>query len=190
LDGRYYHLSFDDGFKNNLTNAAPLLVERQIPASFFIATDFIGVSYAAAERYCSEQLRLEGVVEFLNWDDCRSLVSHGFEVGSHTRGHVVLSSQRPKELREELQISRKVIQDQLSVACDFFAWPFGQPSDVEGVEPDAFWEAGYQAVFGAFRGRVQPRKTLAHAIPRHHLEPFWPLRQSLLFCWGGRGEPA
>jgi peptidoglycan/xylan/chitin deacetylase (PgdA/CDA1 family) len=35
-------LTFDDGYANNVTEAAPLLVDFKMPASFYLATGFIG----------------------------------------------------------------------------------------------------------------------------------------------------
>lgn len=36
-----FAITFDDGFRNNLTIAAPLLAERHIPATFYLTTGFI-----------------------------------------------------------------------------------------------------------------------------------------------------
>ena len=44
IDGRYFCLTFDDGFKNCLTNALPILLEHQAKAAFFVPTSFIGTS--------------------------------------------------------------------------------------------------------------------------------------------------
>ena len=35
-------LTFDDGYRDNLINAKPLLVEHEVPASIFLATGYIG----------------------------------------------------------------------------------------------------------------------------------------------------
>jgi peptidoglycan/xylan/chitin deacetylase (PgdA/CDA1 family) len=35
-------ITFDDGYANNLTNAAPILAARQLPATVFVSTGFIG----------------------------------------------------------------------------------------------------------------------------------------------------
>jgi len=36
-----FAVTFDDGFENNLTVAAPILADRGIPATFYVTTDFI-----------------------------------------------------------------------------------------------------------------------------------------------------
>ncbi|MDR0609739.1 MAG: polysaccharide deacetylase family protein [Planctomycetaceae bacterium] len=41
LPDRAVHVSFDDGYKNNLTFAAPLLARYEIPATIFITTNLI-----------------------------------------------------------------------------------------------------------------------------------------------------
>lgn len=41
LPDRAVHVSFDDGYRNNLTLAAPLLAKYEIPATIFITTDFL-----------------------------------------------------------------------------------------------------------------------------------------------------
>ena len=40
LSGRYFCVTFDDGFKNNAANALPILAERGVPAAFFLADRF------------------------------------------------------------------------------------------------------------------------------------------------------
>lgn len=35
-------LTFDDGYENNVTNAAPMLADHGMTASFFLATSFVG----------------------------------------------------------------------------------------------------------------------------------------------------
>ncbi|HKS56444.1 MAG TPA: polysaccharide deacetylase family protein [Steroidobacteraceae bacterium] len=42
LPSRAACITFDDGYANNLTVAAPILAQRELPATVFIATDFIG----------------------------------------------------------------------------------------------------------------------------------------------------
>ncbi|MGE0445923.1 MAG: polysaccharide deacetylase family protein [Vicinamibacterales bacterium] len=41
---RAFAITFDDGFRNNVAIAAPVLAEMQIPATFYVTTGFIGTS--------------------------------------------------------------------------------------------------------------------------------------------------
>lgn len=42
LPPRAFAISFDDGFRNNLTIAAPILERHQVPAIFYLTTGFMG----------------------------------------------------------------------------------------------------------------------------------------------------
>ena len=52
VDGRYFHLSFDDGFRNNFTNAMPILQRHAVPAIFFVPSDLIGADWERSRSYC------------------------------------------------------------------------------------------------------------------------------------------
>lgn len=41
LPPRPFAVTFDDGFRNNLSVAAPVLVDEHVPATFYVTTDFI-----------------------------------------------------------------------------------------------------------------------------------------------------
>lgn len=41
LPPRAFAITFDDGFENNLSVAAPILADERVPATFYITTDFV-----------------------------------------------------------------------------------------------------------------------------------------------------
>ena len=41
IKGEYFVITFDDGFKNNFTNAYPILLKHSIPAIFYITTGIV-----------------------------------------------------------------------------------------------------------------------------------------------------
>jgi len=71
-----FAVTFDDGFENNLTIAAPILAEKHIPATFYITTGFVDcnrMSWIDRIEYALEdapdgKLRLPwGDVTFWGW---------------------------------------------------------------------------------------------------------------------------
>jgi peptidoglycan/xylan/chitin deacetylase (PgdA/CDA1 family) len=185
LDQDLFHLSFDDGFRNILTNALPLLRRYEVPAIFFVPTALIagGSDRASARR---------GVIEMASWADLEQVATAGFEIGSHTRTHARFAaiSRSSAAVEDEIFGSKADIERRLG-SCHYISWPYGRISDADETTLRAVEHAGYAACFGAFRGRVIPRQTLPFRIPRHHFEPHWPLSHVKYFARGGlEGAPA
>lgn len=191
IRGRNYHLSFDDGFKNNLTNAAPILRELGIPGLLFAPTSYIGGDWESARRFCQEAANYSGVIELMSWQELAQLPDYGIEVGSHTRTHPRLAEVTgPAQLRSEIVDSKRELEDRLGTECRYFSWPFGRRTDVSRAALDLISESGYEACFGAYRGRVEPGTTDRWSIPRHHFEPHWPLAHIRYFLSGGHETAA
>ena len=74
LPPRAFAITFDDGFENNCSVAAPVLSELNIPATFYVTTNFVdrnGMSWIDRIEYCLEQVPAGRVS--LPWDDsCHS----------------------------------------------------------------------------------------------------------------------
>ena len=117
IDGKYFHLSFDDGFKNNITNAIPILDKYDVPAIFFIPTSLIGSNWEQAREFCLDRTNYGGVIEFLEWSDVLDMVSLGYEIGSHTSSHLRLSdiSTNKERLLFEVEDSKLVIEKELKL---------------------------------------------------------------------------
>lgn len=186
IDGRFFHLSFDDGFRNIVSNAIPTLETEGVPAIIFVPTDFVGANWKQARDYAVGVAKYRAPVEIANWDDLRTIAEKGFEVGSHTCTHARLSqlSGKNKQLQNEISGSKKQIEDQLSTPCKFIAYPFGKPGDYDQVTLETTREAGYEGGFGIHRGSIIPGETDPMLIPRHHFEPEWPLSHIRLFANG------
>ncbi len=130
-DGRYFCVSFDDGFRNCLTNALPILVEHDCPATFFVPTDYIGIDldrdWETAWRFYRESPSYCLPLDFLDWDDCRRLQAAGMTIGSHTCTHARLADLEPAQAQRELVESKARIEAELGGPCRHFAPPKGRP---------------------------------------------------------------
>ena len=186
IDGRYFHLSFDDGFRNVFTNAVPILSDLGVPAIVFVPSAIIDADWQTTQQFCLQTARYAAVIEMMRWDDLRQMVSSGLEVGSHTRTHARLAdiSNDPSRLEYELAGSKRDIERALGGPCRYIAWPFGTRSDVDDASLRKVVEVGYEACFGAFRGSVVPGRTDRFRIPRHQFEAQWPLRHIRYFAAG------
>lgn len=175
-EARYFHISFDDGYRNLLRNALPFLKTLKIPALVFVVTERAG------------QDPTEGPDQrLMSWEELRLIRTWGFEVGSHTQSHPRLSEIAAQELEKEVAESKRAIEDRLGAECSYIAWPGGRRADVDERFFAAVRAVGFKACFGGFRGSVVPSQTNRFSIPRHHLEASWPLSHVRYFA-AGHGE--
>ncbi len=183
ITGRYFCISFDDGFKNWITNAVPILLEKKAPAAFFVVTGYIGTS---PERDRDKLLRFyDGgglLMEFLDWDDCRAMNDAGMTIGSHTINHVHLAELDDDAASAEITGSKETIETELGRACDHFCCPFGR----EGIDydasshPDLVRRVGYRSFLTGHRGAmVQGGSSMS--IRRDHLLCGWGNHQLKYF---------
>ena len=186
IDRRYYHLSFDDGFRNNFTNALPVLRKHEVPAIIFVPSSLIEASWEQTKTYCLETTRYNSVIEMLSWDELKEIVSLGYEIGSHTKNHARFSeiSHDTALLEEEIAGSKEVLEAQLGNECKYISWPYGGAADADDESLKITKRSGYRACFGAYRGTIVPKETDMFRIPRHHFEVQWPLSHVEYFARG------
>ncbi len=188
INGKYYHLSFDDGFRNNFTNALPILKKYDVPAIFFIPSSLIDASEDKIDKYCMETTKYNSVIEMLKWDDVREMISLGYEIGSHTKTHARFSdiSNNQELMEDEIVGSKKEIEENLDYECKYISWPYGTLDDADDKSLEMAKQAGYTACFGAYRGTIKPGDTDIFSIPRHHFEVQWPISHVMYFARGNR----
>ena len=106
-------VSFDDGTTDWADDVLPVLVRHQVPAVFYVATDFV-------ER----QLPLPHGGAPISWTGLAELVSTGLAtIGSHTHTHLLLDRAPREAVVDELARSKGLIEDRLGVECAHFAYP-------------------------------------------------------------------
>ena len=187
IEGKNFHLSFDDGFKNNRTNVLPILLKNDVPAIFFVPSGLIGSNYSKVEEYCLKKTNYNKVIEMLNWDDLKYIIDKGFEIGSHTKNHFKLSTLIDfNQINDEISGSKSVLEKKLGIICNYFSWPYGTLNDIDHDIIALIKNSDYKASFGAFRGKIEPKVTDKFIIPRHHFEVQWPLQHIRYFSNGGR----
>jgi peptidoglycan/xylan/chitin deacetylase (PgdA/CDA1 family) len=175
IDGRYFCVTFDDGFKNWFTNAVPILVDQGAAAAFFLVTRYIGTS-PEADRDALLGFYEEGdlLMEFLNWDDCRQMVAAGMTIGSHTVNHVRLAALDEAAAEAELRQSKQTIEAELGQPCDHFCCPFGRENIdyFPDRDPNIARRVGFKSFLSGHRGAMRQGNS-PMMVRRDHLLAGW-----------------
>lgn len=115
-------ITFDDGLRDFVTGAMPILDRHALPATLYVATDYIG----GTSRWLAELG--EGDRPMMSWDDVRAVARAGIELGAHTATHPEMDVLTPGEARKEIRTSKARIEDALDDAVRTFAYPHGYAS--------------------------------------------------------------
>ena len=90
---------------------------------------------------------------YLSWDEIIEMSQNGIEIGSHTKSHPQLTSLTYDECKEELIISKKLIEEKIGKRLRVFAYPFGGRNDLNKMVEKAAQEAGYEFAFSLYEDR-------------------------------------
>jgi peptidoglycan/xylan/chitin deacetylase (PgdA/CDA1 family) len=129
-------ITFDDGYRDFLASAFPILSEYGFTATVFLPTAFIG-----------DSVRTFQGKECLTWGDVKSLRKAGMSFGSHTVNHPELKHLKRPEIEAELRSSKMTIEERLGEPIRSFSYPFAFPEANRGftkILTDILQSNGYE----------------------------------------------
>lgn len=124
-------ITFDDGYRDNYTDAFPILKEFNMNATIFVIS-----SYLDRELY-------------LTTEEIEEMSDYGIDIESHTVSHVKLSTLSYENQLKELKNSKEIIEKITNKPVISIAYPEGKYNN---TTKKAVIEAGYSMGFTIERG--------------------------------------
>lgn len=142
-------VTFDDGYGDNLSCAAPILKKYGIPATFFVTSGFINTKKVFPWD-------VDNPVEnpIMTWDDVRQLDRMGFEIGAHSMTHADLGRLSLEEARTEIRMAKQQIEAELGKEISAFAFPYGGRSNCKPEVSAVVKEEGFSYCCLGYGGKV------------------------------------
>lgn len=161
-------LTFDDGFADIYDHAWPLLRERRLPFTLFLATRYVG----GRMQWAGSTAKADGAA--LSWDQIKRFVDSGLcTMGNHTHSHVPPDKLTP----DELDACSEVIEENLGLRPQHFAYPWGIPvTHLEDELRNRFRSVATGAVGRNFPGSDQMR---LRRVPVRRTDPLEFFRAKL-----------
>ena len=169
LPARAALITFDDGYRDNLENALPVLRRHGYPAVVFVPIGFLDDGRPLPHE---EPLRLLGVRnETLGWDELREFEAGGVRIESHGIGHRPLSELDPAEATREIALSKLRLEERLGREVDAFAFVKGSQADYRPEHASLVQQAGYKLAFTSVSGANGPESD-RFRLRRYNIEPY------------------
>lgn len=103
-------ITFDDGYRDNYTNAYPILKKYGFTGVIFVITSFID----------------RKLPYYISWDMAKEMQESGvIDIESHTVDHISMTELNDEKLRRELTESKKRIEEVLEKPAEYVAYPTG-----------------------------------------------------------------
>jgi peptidoglycan/xylan/chitin deacetylase (PgdA/CDA1 family) len=169
LPSRAVLITFDDGYRDNLENAFPVLRRHGYPAVVFVPIGFLDDGRPLPHE---EPLRLLGIRnETLDWDQLAELEAGGVRIESHGIGHRPVSELEPAEAAREIALSKLRLEERLGREVEAFAFVKGSLADYRPEHASLVQQAGYKLAFTSVSGANGPGSD-RFRLRRYNVEPY------------------
>lgn len=137
LPSRPVIITFDDGYRDCLDFAVPILRDLGLTATIYAVVGLVG----AASHWLARERGIEGI-PLLGWADALRLKEAGLQCGSHAMTHVRLTEVSPDQCRHELEASRRLLVERLGYEVSHLSFPHGSYNAAVQI---AARKAGYKS---------------------------------------------
>jgi peptidoglycan/xylan/chitin deacetylase (PgdA/CDA1 family) len=164
-------ITFDDGYRDTLENALPILRQHGYPAVMFVPIGYLGDTRPLPHE---ERLAAHGLVNpTLDWGELAELEAGGIRIESHGISHRPLSELAIDEAAREITLSKLRLEERLGRPVRAFAYAKGAEAHYEPVHVILLRQAGYELAFTSVSGANTP-STDPMRLRRYNVEPYAP----------------
>jgi peptidoglycan/xylan/chitin deacetylase (PgdA/CDA1 family) len=164
-------ITFDDGYRDNLENALPILHRHGYPAVIFVPIGFLDGDRPLPHE---EALRTLGVRNAtVGWGELEELEAGGIRVESHGIGHRPVSELEPSEAAREIALSKLRLEERLGREVEAYAFVKGSLADYRPEHVSLVQQAGYKLAFTSVSGANGPASD-RYRLRRYNVEPYPP----------------
>jgi peptidoglycan/xylan/chitin deacetylase (PgdA/CDA1 family) len=164
-------ITFDDGYHDNLENAAKVLRTYGYPAVLFVPIGYLGDRLPLPHE---EHLAAQGILNrTIDWDEVAELERQGVRIESHGISHRPLADLEVDEAAREITLSKFRLEEGLGRPVRAFSYVKGSEAHYKAVHLSLVRQAGYDVAFTAVSGANSP-STDPLQLRRYNIEPYSP----------------
>jgi peptidoglycan/xylan/chitin deacetylase (PgdA/CDA1 family) len=164
-------ITFDDGYHDNLDNAARVLRKYGYPAVLFVPIGYLDDRHPLPHE---ERLASEGILNpTIDWDELGELEREGIRIESHGISHRPLADLEVDEAAREISLSKLRLEERLGRPVRAFSYVKGSEAHYKPVHLSLVRQAGYDVAFTAVSG-ANSQDTDPLQLRRYNIEPYPP----------------
>ena len=150
-------ITFDDGYKDLIENALPLLKKYNFKATCLIISNLIGKRNIWDEY--NDNIKNK---ELMNLSDINYWLKNGMKIGSHSKNHKKLTKLDENEKIDEIINSKNELESLTGSAIDSFCYPYGLYNEnIVNIVKEK-----YDFAFTTNRARFNINKHNKYLLPR------------------------
>jgi peptidoglycan/xylan/chitin deacetylase (PgdA/CDA1 family) len=169
LPPRAVLITFDDGYRDNLENALPVLRAHGYPAVLFVPIGFLDDGRPLPHEELLVTLGVRNPT--LGWDELAEIEAGGVRIESHGIGHWPLTALGPAEAAREIAVSKLRLEERLGREVEAFAFVKGSQADYRPEHASLVQQAGYKLAFTSVSGANGPGSD-RFRLRRYNVEPY------------------
>jgi peptidoglycan/xylan/chitin deacetylase (PgdA/CDA1 family) len=162
-------ITFDDGYRDVLRHALPVLQRHGYPAVLFVPLGYVGEPQPLPHE---KRFAAQGMVNrTLDWGELRELEAAGVRIECHGISHRALAELAVDEATREIALSKLRLEERLGREVKAFAYAKGSEAHFGPVHVSLVRQAGYELGFTSVSGANGPHSD-RFRLRRYNVESY------------------